>query len=113
ANIETRRLNIDLQTAAKAKPGEPLHIGYKTDRRRKIVIVAVDQAILQVTNYKTPDPLTYLFRKCALGVETAQIVDLIIPEFSLLRSLSAFGGDGGEVQKLNPFKRVTEKPVVF
>ncbi len=46
-------------------------------------------------------------------METAQIVDLIIPEFSLLRSLSAFGGDGGEVQKLNPFKRVTEKPVVF
>jgi len=112
ANIEKRRLKIDLQTAAKAKPGEPLHIGYKTDRPSKIVIFAVDQGILQVTNYKTPNPLTYLFRKCALGVETAQIVDLIIPEFSL-RSLSAFGGDGGEVQKLNPFKRVTEKPVVF
>ncbi|MGH7981790.1 MAG: alpha-2-macroglobulin family protein [Candidatus Udaeobacter sp.] len=113
ANIEKRRLKIDLQTAAKAKPGEPLHIGYKTDRPSKIVIFAVDQGILQVTDYKTPNPLTYLFRKCALGVETAQIVDLIIPEFSLLRSLSAFGGDGGEVQKLNPFKRVTEKPVVF
>jgi uncharacterized protein YfaS (alpha-2-macroglobulin family) len=113
ANIENRRLKIDLQAAAKTKPGEPLHIGYKTDRPSKIVIFAVDQGILQVTDYKTPDPLTYLFRKCALGVETAQIVDLIIPEFSLLRSLSAFGGDGGEVQKLNPFKRVTEKPVVF
>src|SRR5882724_3152605 len=113
ANIENRRLKIDLQTAAKAKPGEPLHIGYKTDRPSKIVIFAVDQGILQVTDYKTPNPLAYLFRKCALGVETAQIVDLIIPEFSLLRSLSAFGGDGGEVQKLNPFKRVTEKPVVF
>jgi len=46
---------------------------------------------LQVTDYKTPNPLAYFFRKCALGVETAQIVDLIIPEFSLLRSLSAFG----------------------
>jgi hypothetical protein len=46
-------------------------------------------------------------------VETAQIVDLIIPEFSLLRSLSAFGGGEGELHKLNPFKRVTEKPVVF
>ncbi len=113
ANIEKRRLKIDLQAAAKAKPGEPLHIGYKTDRPSKIVIFAVDQGILQVTDYKTPNPLAYLFRKCALGVETAQIVDLIIPEFSLLRSLSAFGGDGGEVQKLNPFKRVTEKPVVF
>jgi hypothetical protein len=113
ANIERRRLKIDLEAAAKAKPGEPLHIGYKTDRPSRIVIFAVDQGILQVTNYKTPDPLAYLFRKCALGVETSQIVDLIIPEFSLLRSLSAFGGDGGEVQKLNPFKRVTEKPVVF
>src|SRR5213078_3496224 len=96
ANIERRRLKIDLQTAATAKPGEPLRIGYKTDRPGKIVIFAVDQGNLQVTNYKTPDPLAYFFRKCALGVETAQIVDLIIPEFSLLRSLSAFGGDGGE-----------------
>src|SRR5216110_1119516 len=113
ANIEKRRLKVDLQTAAKAKPGEPLHIGYKTDRPSKIVIFAVDQGILQITDYKTPNPLTYLFRKCALGVETAQIVDLIIPEFSLLRSLSAFGGDGEGEQRLNPFKRVTEKPVVF
>ena len=31
----------------------------------------------------------------------------------MLRSLSAFGGDGEGPQRLNPFKRVTEKPVVF
>src|SRR5205823_3711918 len=63
------------------------------------------------TGYETPDPLGYFFRKCALKVETSQIVDLLMPEFSLLRS-SAFGGDG-EARRLNPFKRVTEKPVVF
>ncbi len=113
ANVEKRRLKIDFESAATVKPGEALRIGYKTDRPSKIVIFAVDQGILQVTDYKTPNPLEYFFRKCALGVETAQIVDLIIPEFSLLRSFSAFGGDGGEAQKLNPFKRVTEKPVVF
>jgi uncharacterized protein YfaS (alpha-2-macroglobulin family) len=112
ANQEKRRLKIDINTAAKAKPGEPLHINYKTDRPSKIVIFAVDQGILQVTDYKTPDPLGFFFRKCALRVETSQIVDLIIPEFSLLRSVSAFGG-GGDTQRLNPFKRVTDKPVVF
>ena len=112
ANMEKRRLKIDLQSAATAKPGEPLHISYKSDRPSKIVIFAVDQGILQVTDYKTPDPLGFFFRKCALAVQTAQIVDLIIPEFSLLRSMSAFGG-GGDIQHLNPFKRVTEKPVVF
>jgi alpha-2-macroglobulin len=112
ANKEKRRLKIDLDAASIAKPGEPLHINYKTDRPSKIVIFAVDEGILQVTDYKTPDPLAFYFRKCALRVDTAQIVDLIIPEFSLLRSVSAFGG-GGDIQRLNPFKRITEKPVVF
>jgi uncharacterized protein YfaS (alpha-2-macroglobulin family) len=113
ANIERRRLKVELDTPAITKPGEPLHIKYKTDRPSKIVVFAVDQGILQVTDYKLPDPLGFFFRKCALGVETAQIVDLIMPEFSILRSLSAFGGDGDNPKQLNPFKRVTEKPVVF
>jgi alpha-2-macroglobulin len=112
ANKEKRKLSVDVNAVATAKPGEPLHIKYQTDRPSKIVIFAVDQGILQVTNYKTPDPLAFYFRKCMLRVETAQIVDLIIPEFSLLRSVSAYGG-GGDIQKLNPFKRVTEKPVVY
>ncbi|HEY2138615.1 MAG TPA: alpha-2-macroglobulin family protein, partial [Chthoniobacterales bacterium] len=113
ANIERRRLKVELDTPTIAKPGEPLRIKYKTDRRSRIVVFAVDQGILQVSDYKLPDPLGFYFRKCALGVETAQIVDLIMPEFSLLRSLSAFGGDGDNPKQLNPFKRVTEKPVVF
>jgi uncharacterized protein YfaS (alpha-2-macroglobulin family) len=112
ANMEKRRLKIELDAAQKSKPGEPLRISYKTNRPGKIVIFAVDQGILQVTDYKTPDPLAFYFRKCALRVDTAQIVDLIIPEFSLLRSISAFGG-GGDIQRLNPFKRITDKPVVF
>jgi uncharacterized protein YfaS (alpha-2-macroglobulin family) len=112
ANKEKRRLKVEIDAAATAKPGEPLHITYKADRPSKIVVFAVDEGILQVTDYKTPDPLGFYFRKCMLRVDTAQIVDLIIPEFSLLRSASAFGG-GGDVQRLNPFKRVTEKSVVF
>jgi uncharacterized protein YfaS (alpha-2-macroglobulin family) len=113
ANIERRRLKVELETPKIAKPGEALHIKYKTDRPSKIAVFAVDQGILQVSDYKLPDPLGFFFRKCALGVETAQIVDLIMPEFSILRSVSAFGGDGENAKQLNPFKRVTEKPVVF
>src|SRR5260370_28219117 len=112
ANKEKRRLKVDINAVATAKPGEPLHISYKTDRPSKIVIFAVDEGILQVTDYKTPDPLGFYFRKCMLRVDTAQIVDLIIPEFSLLRSVSAFGG-GGDIQRLNPLKRVTGKQAVF
>ncbi len=112
-NKEKRRLHVELQTSEIAKPGEPFKIGYKTDRPAKIVVFAVDQGILQVTNFSTPDPLGYFFRKIALEVETSQIVDLIMPEFSILRATSAAGGDGDVEKRLNPFKRVTEKPVVF
>jgi uncharacterized protein YfaS (alpha-2-macroglobulin family) len=112
ANMEKRRLHIDLDVPVKTRPGEALHISYRTDRPARIAVFAVDEGILQVTEYKTPDPLAFYFRKCALRVETAQIVDQLLPEFSLLRSVSAFGG-GGDIQRLNPFKRVTEKPVVF
>ena len=112
ANAEKRRLKVELDTPAIAKPGEPFRIRYRTERASKIVVFAVDEGILQVSDFALPDPLAHFFRKCALAVETSQIVDLIIPEFSLLRSTSAFGGDG-EVKQLNPFKRVTEKPVVF
>ena len=111
ANREKRALKIDLGCAKEAKPGEPLSISYKTSRPSKIVVFAVDEGILQVTGYEVPDPLEYYFRKYALMVQTSQIVDLIMPEYSVLRS-SAFGGDGEE-KHLNPFKRVTEKPVVF
>ena len=112
-NKEKRRLQVELRASELAKPGEPFKIGYKTDRPSRIVIFAVDQGILQVTNFRTPDPLGYFFRKTALEVTTSQIVDLIMPEFSILRATSAAGGDGDAEKRLNPFKRVTEKPVVF
>ncbi len=60
ANIERRRLKVELETARIAKPGEPLHIKYKTDRPSKIAVFAVDQGILQVSDYKLPDPLGFL-----------------------------------------------------
>src|SRR6202040_211612 len=43
ANKEKRQLKIDINAAASARPGEPLHVNYKTDRPSKIVIFAVDQ----------------------------------------------------------------------
>jgi uncharacterized protein YfaS (alpha-2-macroglobulin family) len=111
ANRDHRKVNVTLATAKESKPGEPLQITYKTGRPGRIVIFAVDEGILQVTGYTTPDPLSYFFEKQALSVTTSQIVDLILPEFSILRSAST-GGDG-EARQLNPFRRVTDKPVVY
>lgn len=109
-------IKIDLQAPKLAKPGTPLIINYKTDKPSKIIVFAVDEGILQVTKFQTPDPLKFFFQKHALEVQTQQIVDQILPKFLADREFSAVGGDGGEAyinKNLNPFKRKTDAPVVF
>ncbi len=114
---ERRTVKIDLDTPDLARPGEPFRIRYKGSRPGKVVVFAVDEGILQVARFQTPDPLAHFFRKRALEVRTSQILDLILPEASLVRMLSAPGGDelAREAigKNLNPFKRKRDKPVVY
>jgi alpha-2-macroglobulin len=106
-------LDVKLDVAEMVRPGDTLKVGYQTGGPARIVLFAVDEGILQVARYQTPDPLSYFFRKRALEVTTAQILDLILPELHLLNQASAPGGDGEEEQARthNPFKRKGQKPM--
>lgn len=116
-NRDAHTVKIQLQTPDLVQPGEKLPITYRTNIPSKIVVFAVDEGILQVTKYKTPDPLGYFFRKHALEVATQQIVDQILPNYLQKRELSAIGGGAGEesllANNLNPFKRKNKLPVVY
>jgi alpha-2-macroglobulin len=111
-----RRSNaITLNAPAELLAGTTLHVGYRTAVPGKIVVYAVDEGILQVARYTTPRPLDHFFTKRALEVRTSQILDLVLPEYSLVQALSATGGDEGGAfgRNLNPFKRRGRPPVVF
>lgn len=113
---DDKNVKITLDAAPTIKPGNTLDINYQSDKPAKIIIFAVDEGILQVSRYATPDPLGFFFQKRALQVITQQTVDQILPKFILARELSAAGGDDGEAAmagQLNPFKRKTDLPVVF
>lgn len=114
-NRKKQTLDIKLGGADLAKPGQTYKMKYSSNRPAKIVVFAVDEGILQVAGYHTPDPLSYFFQKRALEVNTFQILDLIMPEHKLLMESSGVGGDGFASlgQNLNPFKRRTDKPVVY
>ncbi len=115
-NHANHAMKIDLTTPELARPGEPFAIQYKSDKPGKIIVFAVDEGILQVANYKTPDPLNFFFQKHALEVITQQTVDQILPKFIQDRELSSVGGDAGEEalrSHLNPFKRKSDLPVVY
>lgn len=117
-NKEARTVNIDLDVPEIVKPGEDLVIKYKASKPGKIVVYGVNQGILQVANYKTPDPLSEFMKKKALRVSTYQIMDLIMPEMNLVLNYKAAGGDSDiddeDLQKqINPFARKQNEVVAF
>lgn len=116
-NRSARVNKVNISVPDIARPGEDLKIKYETERPGKLVVFAVNEGILQVAGYKTPDPLSHFFKKKALEVSTSQILDLLLPEFDLIKALSAPGGGDMAMEalgkNLNPFQRKQKKPVVF
>ena len=115
-----REIKLDVNIPDKVKPGDDLVISYSASKPSRMLIFAIDEGILQVAQYQTPKPLNHFLQKRALEVGTMQIVDLILPDFQLVRELaSAGGGYAGlmassfESKQLNPFSRKVEKPVAF
>lgn len=114
-SLDKRRINVDVSTPAQIEPGDTIPIKVNLNRAGHVVVYGVDEGILQVARYKQPKPLEYFFRKRALEVGTAQILDLILPEFSLIMRQAATGGDDESAlgANLNPFKRKNKPPVVW
>ena len=115
-NHNDHTVHITLDAPKLARPGETFPITYSSDKAGKIIVFAVDEGILQVSRYLTPEPLAFFFQKHALEVLTQQTVDQILPNFIRERELSSVGGDDGEAEMsghLNPFKRKTDLPVVY
>ena len=114
-SLDRRRAGITLEAPSLVKPGDSFRVRYSTDRPSRIAVFVVDEGILQVAGYQTPDPLGYFFQKRALEVRTTQILDLILPDYERLMAASAPGGDQENLvgRNLNPFKRKRDKPVAF
>jgi uncharacterized protein YfaS (alpha-2-macroglobulin family) len=113
---ESRTNHINLDIAGEAKSGEDFTIKYSASKPGKILVFAVDEGILQLADYRTPDPLAFFFRKRALQVRTTQILDLVLPPYAVARSLAAAGGGAGFdelARNLNPFKRKQNQPVAY
>ena len=109
-----RVAKIDLKVPEFIRPGEEIKISVKSATPMEVVVFGVDEGILQVARYQKPDPLGFFYRKHALEVSTLQMLDLLLPEYSIMQAISGAGGDEDALKKhLNPFKRKGKAPAVF
>ncbi|MDQ6628420.1 MAG: MG2 domain-containing protein, partial [Pseudomonadota bacterium] len=114
-SLAKRTNTLRLTVPELTKPGQVLKIRLAAERPTRAVVFAIDEGILQVARYQSPNPLGFFFEKRALEVRSSQILDLILPEFKRLMAASAPGGDeaGANARFLNPFKRKGEAPAVY
>ncbi|MDP6932154.1 MAG: MG2 domain-containing protein [Myxococcota bacterium] len=92
-----RKVEIDVPEAV--RPSEELQVTVDVGRARAatfVTVAAVDQGILSLTNFQTPDPTQALFAKRGLGVRSFETVgwSLLVPPGS---PDSSTGGDASGV----------------
>ncbi len=116
AGISQRNMGLKLTAPARVLPGEKITVRLSSRVPGKALFFAVDEGVLQLTGFTTPDPLTELLSDRALDVSTLQVFDLLMPDHARLQGrIPGFGGDmaGAGGRFLNPFKRRGEPPFAF
>ena len=102
------RIPVTITVAEKSRSNAKQTITVRTGEPNvHLTIAVVDEGILQLKNFKTPDPHDFFYAKRALGVTSHNLYPFLFPEFS--RKKSSVAGDGYDLAKrVNPFtsKRV-------
>ncbi|MDR2151834.1 MAG: hypothetical protein LBO72_03345 [Helicobacteraceae bacterium] len=117
-SLDDKRAQIKLETPKIVKPSQPIVVKLTSEGKQNAIVFGVDEGILQAAGYSFGSPLNYFFQKKALNVNTFQILDLILPEFSRFERLASQPSGDDDVRaranrQLNPFQRKVEKPVAF
>jgi alpha-2-macroglobulin len=100
---DSKRLAVSIRAAANSRSEKRQRVTVKTSSGAMVCLAAVDNGVLAVTGFRSPDPYTWYFSKKALNVEAWDLYPLLFPE--LRRSISSTGGDGDLSMDLrqNPF----------
>jgi alpha-2-macroglobulin len=96
------KLPIEIVAVEKSRSKTKQKITIKTNGNTEVTIAVVDEGILQLKNFKTPDPHAHFYQKQALEVNSYDLYPFLFPELSISGS-SSIGGDGYDMEKrVNP-----------
>ncbi|MGZ8558179.1 MAG: alpha-2-macroglobulin family protein [Chitinophagaceae bacterium] len=100
----SRKIPVEIlaQKSVRSKTNQKVKV--KATAGSYVTLSAVDNGVLQVTDFKTPDPYNYFYQKRALQVMAYDLYPLLFAE--VRAKLSSTGGDG----ELSMDKRVNPMP---
>ena len=108
-------LHPQIDMPHKIRPEEEfsVKVSEKNGRPMTYTIAIVDEGLLDLTNFKTPDPHNKFYSRQALGVKTWDLYDQVIGAYGgTIEKMFAIGGD--ESIQVEPKKKANRfKPVVM
>lgn len=88
---KNRKIPIEIIASKSVRSRTHQKVRIKAAANSMITLAAVDNGILQVSDFETPDPYQYFYAKRALEVNAFDIYPLLLPEIKA--RLSSTGGD--------------------
>ena len=106
------KINMSIIAQKSVRSRTKQKINVKGAPNSYVTIAAVDEGILAMTNFQTPDPFQFFYAKRALSIKSFDMYPFLLEELSLSKSSS--GGDGYDLSKrVNPLTNKRVKLVSF
>jgi uncharacterized protein YfaS (alpha-2-macroglobulin family) len=104
-----------ITTAAVIRPDENSNISVSEANGKAMTytLAVVDEGLLDLTRFKTPDPYSKFYAREALGVKSFDLYDYVMGSFGMqMNRILSIGGDEGIDRKSDKNKANRFKPVV-
>lgn len=99
---KSRKIPVEIIAQKSVRSKTHQQVTVKAKAGSYVTLAAVDNGVLQVSDFKTPDPYSYFYQKKALQVNAYDLYPLLFPELRAVTS-STGGDEGAEMQKrVNP-----------
>jgi len=95
-----RMMAVEILSQKSVRSKTHQRVTVKSAPNSMVTLAAVDNGVLQVTDFVTPDPYGYFYAKKALAVNSYDIYPLLFPEIK--SKLSSTGGDQDNSKRINP-----------
>ncbi len=121
-NDDVNRLAVEIDAVEKSRPNQELEVVVRVEgpspAKRgvyRLTVAAVDEGILQLTNFQTPDAHGFFFRRRGLNTDTLDLYSAVLPEIESATGKSSTGGgdgvDAGRKKRLSTVSVTRVKPV--
>ncbi|GAO42536.1 alpha-2-macroglobulin family protein [Flavihumibacter petaseus] len=100
----SRRLATEIVAPASSRSRLTQKISVKAPAGSRVTLAAVDNGVLQVSGFNSPDPYAWFYSQRALGVNAYDIYPFLFPELAAKRSSSGGDADLKMDQRVNPMQ---------